>query len=251
MTEYSLNEDAAEVLEFGDSRIVIPKYQCDECGKAISEDYSQSTGKCADCNENRNQTEGLKRIHTITIYLPDEDRGEQGIVEDIGEFSNLIYEAKSGNHISKMANTLRYGIENTGDISDPDLVTFPPPGEERKVNHMKTISEPLEEAGVPIVDVTQKLEDYPSQKSTDTMEQRIENLEGKIGLSQPDSQSIELSEVDTAVVLDDVVVTGATLSNTARALKNAGVNEVHGLGISRNTSLTHLTEYAELLRQEG
>lgn len=251
MPEHTLNEDAADLMNVEGSNIVLPEYQCNECGKAISEEFSEATGECAGCHNGRNQTEGLERIRTVSIYLPDEERGGQGIVEEISEFSNQIYEAKSGEHTSKISNVLKYGARNNRTFSSADLITFPPSGE-GGFNHMDAISQPLEDVtGTPVEDVVRKTEDYPSQKSTGPVEERLENLEGKLGLVEPESQSTELSEISTAIVVDDVVVTGSTLSNTARTLKDAGVDEVYGLAITRNESLNHLSEHADLLQEEG
>jgi predicted nucleic acid-binding Zn ribbon protein len=193
MANYSLNEDAADTFEHQDLRVVLPKYQCKECGKAIKEEYAGTTEKCVGCVNGNNQTEGLERIHTMTIYLRDEDRNEQGIVGDVGEFSDMIYEAKSSNHTTTMSNILERGLGDIEDLPNPDLITFPPSGEERNTNHMHIISQDIESSDSKIVDATTKMEDYPSQKSVDNMEQRIENVNGKIGISKQNKQKIDVS----------------------------------------------------------
>lgn len=247
MADYSVIEGAGTIAEIGDSKIVLPNYCCEECGSAISEHYSNETGTCATCQRGENSTDNLERIYTVTIYLPDEDRGHGGIVEHISEFSNYIYEAKSGEHIPKMAGVLKYGIKTFDNLSSADFITYPPSGE-GGFNHMEEISERVaHEVNIPCSDITQKLEDYPSQKSTDNMKERINNVDGKIGLAA--SSDVNLSNTDVAIVLDDVVVTGSTLSNTAQVLKSHGVDEVYGLAVSRNESLNHLAQYADLLKR--
>jgi len=247
MANYSVIEDAGTVAEVGDSRIVLPNYHCEGCGRVISEHYSDKTGTCASCQRGENSTDNLERIYTVTIYLPEEDRGHGGIVEHISEFSNYIYKAKSGKHIPKMAGVLKRGIENFDNLSNADLITYPPSGE-GGFNHMKEISERVaDKVDIPSADITQKIEDYPSQKSTDSMKERINNVDGGIGLSS--SNDVNFSDIDMAIVLDDVVVTGSTLSNTAQVLKSQGVDEVYGLAVSRNEALNHLIEYADLLER--
>lgn len=233
----------------GESSIVLPSFQCRNCGRAISEFYFSKTGKCASCIQGDNQTEGLERIYTVTVYLPDEDRQDGEIVGDISSFSNRIYEAKSGNHVSEMAGVLKYGIREFENLNTSDLIVYPPSGE-GGANHMKDIANRLSKSvGIPAADITEKLEDYPSQKSTSSEEERITNLQGKIGISTSLPEQIDLDEVKRAVVVDDVVVTGSTMSNTAQALKQNGVSEVYGLGIARNEALNHLIEYAEVIQE--
>lgn len=56
-----------------------------------------------------------------------------------------------------------------------------------------------------------------------TEQQRLENMRGAFIATKPIRGSV--------LVLDDVVTTGATMTAAATALKNAGANEVFGLGL--------------------
>lgn len=94
-----------------------------------------------------------------------------------------------------------------------------------------------------------KSEEYKSQKSTESIEERKSNLDGKISISDSKLSGINLSEIDRVVIVDDVVVTGSTMSNTAQVLKQHGVREVYGLAIARNEKLEHIEEYADLIEQ--
>ncbi|MDS0242724.1 MULTISPECIES: hypothetical protein [unclassified Haloferax] len=238
MSNYTLNRDAALTTTIDGSTIVIPFFQCNDCGSAISEHYAGITGRCSSCTREDNQTEGLEQIHTVTIYLPDEDRTNSGVVGDISKFSDQIYEAKGGKHVTKMSNILKYGIDKFDELSHADLIVYPPSGEGGD-NHMKQIAEELSsKTMIPSADVTEKAEDYPSQKSTDSLDERISNIQGKIGIRQ--TSSVNFEDVDQAIIVDDVVVTGSTMSNTAQVLLQEGVSQVYGLGITRNEALNHL-----------
>lgn len=138
MGKYSVNNAAADVVSIGEFDIVLPKYQCDSCGRVISKNYFDKTGECASCRRGDNVTEGLERIYTVSIYLPDEDRTQNGVVEDISEFSDSIYKAKGGEYISEMANVLKYGFQEFDDLSSSELIVYPPSGEGGN-NHMKKL----------------------------------------------------------------------------------------------------------------
>lgn len=83
------------------------------------------------------------------------------------------------------------------------------------------------------------MEDYQPQKELD-QEERKENVRDKVGCDE------DLSDISKAVVIDDIVTTCTTISDTARAIKEAGVDTVYGLGIARSVSFEGLV-HAEAL----
>jgi predicted amidophosphoribosyltransferase len=215
-----------EIGGFSGASVFQPEYRCRTCGEAIEKKWYDITGDCRRCHEGENDVgEAVEKIYTVSIYLG-QDQGHA--------LSEEIVEAKNGDHVTKMAEILAWGVRNFDDLERADILV-PPPSGEGGDNHMVKIGNELsKQVGIPLRDVVSKRVDYPAQKHVDSAEERMENIRGKMESSEP------LRDVNFAVVIDDIVTTCATISNTGRALIEAGVKTVIGLGIARDESLSNL-----------
>ncbi|WP_327052309.1 ComF family protein [Halomicrococcus gelatinilyticus] len=238
MTTYSRIEDAWEELEdFEGAPVIHPKYQCRMCGEPIEESFTRTSGVCFYCNKGKNEVgEFVDRIFTVSIYF------KQTVTSD-HELSKEIRAAKEGENVDKMSDILGWGMGRFTSLTETDILVPPPSGSGEEYNHMAEIGKRLSnKVGVELADVTYKLEDYSPQKDMDNQEDRKENVRGKVGCDK------DLSDVSKAVVIDDIVTTCSTISDTARALKEAGVDTVYGLGIARTVSFEGLV-HAEALEE--
>lgn len=236
MTRYNRIEDAWEKLEGLDGAAVFhPKYQCRMCGEPIEESFTQTSEVCYYCNKGKNEVgEYVDRIFTVSIYFKERVTSDH-------ELSKEVRAAKSGENINKMTGILEWGMGRFPSLSDANILVPPPSGSGDEYNHMAEIGKKLsEKVGVELADVTYKNEDYFPQKEMDNQEERKENVRGKVGCDK------DLSDVSKAVVIDDIVTTCSTISDTARALQDAGVETVYGLGVARTVSFKGLV-HAEAL----
>ena len=95
----------------------------------------------------------------------------------------------------------------------------------RGYNQAKLIAEALSaQAGIPVVDALQRERNTPTQVGLNRTE-RLTNVEGAFVATVP-------SNTKTALIIDDVRTTGATLTACAKALKNAGVPNVYAATIT-------------------
>lgn len=236
MTTYSRVEDTWEVLgDFDGAPVIHPKYQCRMCGEPIKESFTRTSGVCFNCNKNKNEVgEFVDRIFAVSIYFKKNTTSDHGL-------SREIRAAKEGSSIDKMTEILEWGMERFSPLAGADILVPPPSGSSGEYNHMAEVGESLsEEVGMELSDETYKLEDYPPQKDMAEEKDRKKNVRGKVGCDK------DLSGVSKAVVIDDIVTTCSTVSDTARALKEAGVNTVFGLGIARTVDFEGLV-YADAL----
>lgn len=95
----------------------------------------------------------------------------------------------------------------------------------RGYNQAKLIAEALSaQADIPVVDALQRARNTPSQVGLNRTE-RLTNVEGAFVATVP-------SNTKSALIIDDVRTTGATLTACAKALKNAGVTNVYAATIT-------------------
>ena len=80
------------------------------------------------------------------------------------------------------------------------------------------IAKPLGQSPVRLL---KKLRDTPPQSKTGSVEKRRANIAGAYACLRP-----ELVQGKQVLLVDDIVTTGATLSEAARVLKKAGAKEV-------------------------
>lgn len=95
----------------------------------------------------------------------------------------------------------------------------------RGYNQAKLIAEALSaQADIPVVDALQRERNTPSQVGLNRTE-RLTNVEGAFVATVP-------SNTKSALIIDDVRTTGATLTACAKALKVAGVPNVYAATIT-------------------
>ena len=95
----------------------------------------------------------------------------------------------------------------------------------RGYNQAKLIAEALSaQADIPVVDALQRERNTPSQVGLNRTE-RLANVEGAFVATVP-------SNTKSALIIDDVRTTGATLTACAKALKHAGVPIVYAATIT-------------------
>ena len=78
------------------------------------------------------------------------------------------------------------------------------------------------ELGIPLVSTLQKIRNTPPQSGFNNVSQRRANVLGAYKIKDP-----ELVRGKQILLLDDVITTGATVSECARILLTAGVKEVY------------------------
>ncbi|AEH39174.1 ComF family protein [Halopiger xanaduensis] len=232
MTKYEFVKGRWKNLSgFDGAPVLHPRNQCKYCGEPIQGQYR----KCYFCKEGRNAVRThIERVYTVSVYFKQRTEGH--------EFSKELLEAKEGDHKEKMAKVLKWGIDNLGLLSSTELLVVPPSGSGADYNHMVEIGKVVSDlTGKPLCTSTYKEKDYQAQKELPS-EERIENVRDGVGCDK------DLSEYSSAAIIDDIVTTCATMSDTARAVKESGVDRAFGLGIARSVSCDGLV-HAHAMRE--
>lgn len=95
---------------------------------------------------------------------------------------------------------------------------------ERGYNQCELLAKALSrQTGIPVLPLLRRTRDTVSQ-TTLTGEQRLKNLIGSM-------QSLPLAEGGRFLVLDDVITTGSTMLECARALRAVGAAQVYGWAV--------------------
>lgn len=219
--------ESIEVKEFEEESILQPKYQCELCGAAISEKWSDITGNCSNCTNEINEVGGyLDRIYAVTIYFSEADDHTT---------SEQLAPPKDGTYAKKKARMLQWGIENFDELNEVDLLVSPPSGEEGKYNHMVDTGERLSKfVDIPFRNVTDG--DYDPQKEMEDAQSRKKNVRDEI------TCPANLQDTERVLIIDDIVATCTTLSDTARVLLESGVDKVEGLSASRSMDFRGLKD---------
>ena len=113
-----------------------------------------------------------------------------------------------------------------------DVATFVPMPEKRKKKRGYNQAEVLCDefcklTGMPMVDALKRVKDIPRQ-STLSGKERIENIKGNFAAADN-----SLVKDKSVLVIDDVVTTGATVNECAKALLKAGAREVMVLSLAK------------------
>jgi ComF family protein len=184
--------------------------RCDLCGKPLISE----TGRCLDCREQEAEP-AYNRLISLYPYT--------------GKYLKLLGSYKFGKSLGIgrfLAEKVRQAITllPLEDLESPwTLVPVPPrPGKIRKTgwDQIEWLARILEHGGG--LQVSRCLKRLPSmtQKKLDR-ENRLRNLKGRI--------TVKSKVPETAILLDDVITTGATMEACAAALKAAGTEKVFGI----------------------
>lgn len=227
-----------EIDGFEGAVVLTPKFQCSKCGSAISERWAEITGKCGRCQSEESPfRNSVTQISTASIYFESSWRHD---------FSKEVVDAKNGAHVGKMAGILAWLIEGDPVLSESTLLCHPPSRGDDDENHMEPIVTRLsEEVGIEYKDALTKIEDYPPQTEMGSFEERFENIWEKMGADEG------LEDHPRAIVVDNVVTSGATMAESGRALSQAGVTEVYGAALASYEAVDHLCDIGALEEKDG
>jgi len=216
--------------------VLLPKPYCERCADPIPPSYV-GTGLCYNCYSGNTLVDliNLSKVYAASVYVS----------HSIGHI--LSDEIKKCKHDLSYTEGLAEVLEHATTVMYPELksydaLTFPPRGSRTaKKNHLKEIVNSLSDRiEIEVMDILYKLTDYPSQQTL-SRENRIENVKDKIGCS-------EYVTDRRVIVVDDVFTTGATLLNSAKALRKMGAKAVVGLVLGRAANIKHL-EYTEVIEK--
>lgn len=243
---YTPNDEHVEVLaDLDGAPVVRPKHRCELCAKATEEQYSRCY-KCAYTDENQ-VGDDLHAVFAVGIYVDESAEGAlRGRIEtDSGawdadvlhEYTEEIRAAKDGDHVEKMARLLARSVREHDALTNLDLLVPAPSGsaDVPAENHVVPIGNRLETlVGIPHRHVTHG--EFKSQRRQAGIEERVQNVRGAVRLTK------SRIDAERALVIDDVATTCATLSDTARALHEAGVRDVLALVLGRNEDYRSLED---------
>lgn len=124
--------------------------------------------------------------------------------------------------------------ENNLDCGGIDMVSYIPLGRKRYRHRGYNQSELMakhiaSEVCLPCVDTLVKIRDNPAQSSIKDRAKRAQNVSGAYEVKDPASVRGK-----TILLVDDVVTTGATLSECARMLSKAGANKIYAITLARH-----------------
>ena len=134
----------------------------------------------------------------------------------------------------------RYGIlmsdcvENNLDCSSIDVISWIPLSKkrlrQRGYDQARLIAEEISsKTGLPCRQLLQKVKNNGAQSLTRDAKQRRENVAGVYAMcGQTDVSGLRI------LLVDDVVTTGATMSEAARILRKAGAKAVYGAALARH-----------------
>jgi ComF family protein len=187
-----------------------PNGRCDVCGKPLVSE----TGRCLDCRERKTML-AWDRIVSVYPYT--------------GSRLKLLGSFKFGKSLAAgrfFAEKVREALAVLP-LEEPAeswaLVPVPPrPGKIRKTgwDQIEWLARILEHGGGPPVSRCLKRLRSETQKKLDR-ENRLRNLKGRV--------VVKTAVPETAVLLDDIITTGATIEACADALKAAGTKTVFGI----------------------
>lgn len=138
------------------------------------------------------------------------------------------------------AYSVRYGefmsecVENNLDCSDIDVISCVPLSSKRfrkrGYNQAELLAKEISKnLAIPEKQLLKKIKDNPAQSGTDSAKERLRNVSGVYALKD----NAEVSG-KTVLLIDDIVTTGATLSECARVLRKEGAARVYAVTLARH-----------------
>jgi competence protein ComFC len=82
---------------------------------------------------------------------------------------------------------------------------------------------------IPVLDMLERIKETKTQVGL-LQKERSENIKGAFGLRKPYAEKVK--DLSTVFLVDDVVTSGATLKEAAKALKKAGIEQVFGITLA-------------------
>lgn len=157
-----------------------------------------------------------------------------------GKLAELTFYAKDTQSIkliSQSINAISNQLECLIHTSKIDAVAFAPHSRKRAIQLLKELQKRLNIQWLPIIKLV-KYAPYGTiiaQKSLKTREQRIQNAKQTILIDDPRG----LDRYKKVLLIDDFVWSGATLNETAKKLKAAGIIQVIGFAWVGNANLSY------------
>jgi ComF family protein len=187
-----------------------PNGRCDLCGKPLISEI----GRCLDCRERQDES-AWDRLISVYPYT--------------GKYTTLLGSFKFekslavGRFLAEKVREALAVLPLEEPASPWALVPVPPrPGQIRKTgwDQIEWLARILEHGGgAPVSRCLKRLPSETQKKLN--RENRLRNLKGRI--------TVKSTVPETAVLLDDVITTGATIDACASALKAAGTKKVFGI----------------------
>ena len=182
---------------------------CDLCGKPLISEHK----RCISCRKSEDSV--IDRVKVLFPYR--------------GKYRRLLASYKFGKNLAlgnffteKITEAWGFCIAGMSTVSGTSIVPVPPrPGKIRKTgwDQIEYLARLLEGKGMPVNRCIKRLPSK-SQKELDKKDRQT-NLQGRI---------VPIRETPrTAVLIDDVMTTGATLEACTAVLKKAGAEKVYGL----------------------
>jgi ComF family protein len=179
-----------------------PGERCRRCGRPLVSEI----GQCTACREREDWN-----CDSISLLYP-----------YTGKYRKLLAAYKFGKNLGLGNFLARQMAEGCRNFPDFELVPVPPrPGKIRRQgwDQVEYLARQLEKEGFPVRRCLQRLPSRTQKKLG--RRERLENLAGRFAPG---------SEVPRrALLIDDVMTTGATLESCAGALKGAGSEQVCGI----------------------
>lgn len=237
MTSYRYVKERFEVFKRSDGEVflLLKEPFCEKCADPIQEKYA-GHDLCYACYEGDTRVDGdnLSRIYAASIYIRD-SMGHKLTIE-IKKFKD------DPEYGEGLAEILAYCItERYPELQSYDLMVSPPSGdgERDQMDELLILLSP--KVGIPHRPILEEIEERPSQKDMSCKGERIENVKDNIGCTR------DLNGEDV-IIVDDVYTTGATMQNSAKALREKGAGTVVGLVLGRDGGFGHF-EYAGILEE--
>jgi ComF family protein len=179
-----------------------PACRCGRCGRPLVSEQ----GLCMACREG-----GSRNCDSVSLLYP-----------YTGKYARLLGAYKFGKRLG-LGNFLARRLEERArDFPGFELVPVPPrPGKIRRAgwDQVEYLAQRLEKSGLPVRRCLRRLASRIQKKLN--RRERLENLSGGFIALPPVPRR--------ALIIDDVMTTGATLEACAGALKGAGAEQARGL----------------------